>query len=119
MDGQRLAIVELVIIAVAVSGWMIVKEFKSWWAFRQWSAQQEKLKNPPRVLRDKIKKLEALVQQLVSENRDKDVEIRRLTKRNVLLSNEARYQPEALTMPLDRMPRPGRWAHLIKEENEG
>lgn len=119
MDGaQQLVIVELVILAVGVSGYMIMKEFKAWWAYKGWQSQQEKLKNPPRVLRDKLAKQETFIRTLVAENRDKDIEIRRLTKRNVLLTNEMRYDPKALTMPLDRMPNPGRWAHLIKEDGE-
>lgn len=117
MDGaQQLVIVELVIVAVGVSGWMIIKEFKAWWAFKGWQKREEQLKNPPRVLRDRIKKLDADLRMVLGENRDKDIEIRRLTKRNVQLTNELRYDPKALTMPLDRMPNPGRWAHLSKEE---
>jgi hypothetical protein len=113
-EAQQLVIFELVIIAVGASGWMIMREIKEYLLFRKWNKEQEVLRNPPSVLNQRLKEKQEIIQGLLKKIHSLETEVQRLGKRCVLLANEARYEPNALTVPLDRVPNPGRWAHLKK-----
>lgn len=102
----------LACLTLLLLGAVIHREVNSWWLRWQASRRDEKLRNSPSVMRQRIKDYEATNDKLMSEidglklelaeaRADKialEDEVRRLVDRNTFLSNETRSDPSAKTL---------------------
>ncbi len=113
MTGEsKLMVYLLMTEVVAVVIYFGLKHFREYRIFQKWQQEQEILNNPPSVLNRRLQEKDEIIRGLLKKIHSLETEVQRLSKRNVLLANEARYDATALTMPLDRVPNPGRFAHL-------
>lgn len=123
-EGSPLVFWCAIVVSLLTAGACLCKEGTAW--YLRWSAKRraDHYRNSPNVMRQKIKDLQSLVDQfsvrdeamqkklgkLNSTIDNLQDEVKRLNDRNKFLSNEVRYEPNALTQHMPSSA-PGRWRY--------